>query len=739
MSESQRQHLEIDDDLTYLANDLTASQHEAVFSPAMPLCIIAGAGAGKTRVLTRRVARRLLDGSAKADATLVVTFTRKAATELSDRLSKLGVDETIRSGTFHGIAYALLQQYWQLRQMPVRTVLPNKTAIVRPLLEKSARRVTPSAIRQAVTEIDWAKARSIDVAGYSRLTRRPSLQLSQAEFCELYRDYELVKAKRGLVDFEDLLNLVAKALVQDAAFSHAISKQVRHIFVDEFQDVNTAQFQLLKALLSGQEPADLCVVGDDDQAIFGFTGAASRYVTEFASMWPGGSEMVLRDNFRSSPEIVDTAQMLFKGSQRSSDKIPDVHCSSGPKPLLVQHDSADEEAQWATQTLRSQRHLGVAWEDMAILVRTNAQVTLFEHALSAHRIPHIVRSRGSFLGSPEVRHVFARLHKARRPPGQPFTSFVAELCGISAESPRVAGPDADELAGPESSPASDSTDDSELNLRSLVELAHEYASSGLDLDVKKFHTYVSAAVGTDTGFVNAKGSVSLLTMHRSKGLEFSTVICAGLEEGLVPMAASRTQLAIDEERRLLFVAITRCKHNLFLSWAKSRTTNSGGRASRKPSRFLDGLTGIDRHFASGHHPDDARTSSEKNPDTAPQWTEWISKARHELSPNQSESSQEMPSGSVPGRRQKKAAVQILDRKRECNHDLFIALCQWRDELAASETRARQEILADPILLDIACVEPRSVADLAMIPGIDRVNLERYGPALLEISSSNSQS
>ena len=271
-------------DADKLLSDLNDRQREAVTTLASPLAILAGAGSGKTRVLTRRIAWLAAEGVLDARHVLALTFTRKAAGELSDRLGKLGVRRAVTSGTFHGLALAQLRRRWLDRGEAVPALLERKSRILAPLLGGG-----PSVGAEAAEvagEIEWAKARLIVPEGYEaavaaagRATPRPA-----GEIASLYDRYETEKARRRVVDFDDLLWGLADALETDAEFAAVIRWRHRHLFVDEFQDVNPAQFRLIRLWLGDRR--DLCVVGDDDQAVYGFTGADAGYPRSLRPPFP---------------------------------------------------------------------------------------------------------------------------------------------------------------------------------------------------------------------------------------------------------------------------------------------------------------------------------------------------------------------------------------------------------------------------------------------------------------------
>ncbi|MCC7078370.1 MAG: ATP-dependent helicase [Acidimicrobiia bacterium] len=588
--------------LTPPARDLTPAQHEAVYTEHRPLCVIAGAGSGKTRVLTRRIARRALDGSAPAAATTVVTFTRKAAGELRHRLSDLGVAESIRCGTFHAIAFGMLRDLWRMRGRTPRAVLPDKARIVRHIMDKGG--VPPRTIRLVAAEIEWAKARALRPEDYRAAADAAGREapVSPTAFLDVFVTYEREKRRRGLVDFEDLIGEATRALVDDAAFTHVAAAVTQHVYVDEFQDVNPAQHAFLEAMLAPHAtrgPADLCVVGDDDQTIFGFTGAGQEWLQGFARHWPGAHVISLEENFRCPPRILDAARALLVDSpHRHATKMQRAVSTTPGHVSLVSHATDSDELDWITATLVSHQGPRTPWDACAVLVRTNAEAARVAVALGAAGIPHTVGAGAGPLASTTARALLARLHREDHPPGEPFPAFVAEVV-----SEPIGAADTDVAQ------ASAAT--------TLVDLARDYAEAVTRPDVAGFTDFLRSTSGYDTpGPAVHPAEVAVLTMHRAKGLEFDVVVVPGLEEGNVPTVHARTPAALEEERRLLYVAMTRARRFLYLSWAALH--QRGGRIRpRRPSRYLRPIEEVTCHHAAADAP-------------SPNWESWLRRAREEL-------------------------------------------------------------------------------------------------------------
>jgi DNA helicase-2/ATP-dependent DNA helicase PcrA len=551
-----------------LLDDLDARQREAVTNPAAPLAIIAPAGSGKTRVLTRRIAYRVREGSADARHVLAVTFTRKAAGELAQRLRRLGVDATVTAGTFHALALAQLRGYATDRHRPPPNVLDRKTRVLAPLLGVSGPEAA-LAVADVSGEIEWAKARLIPPDRYvvaARAAGRRSARAPDA-VADVYARYEHEKRRRHLVDFDDLLLLTADAIATDADFAASQRWRFRHVFVDEFQDATPLQFRLLRAWLG--ERTDLCAVGDPAQSIYGFAGADASPLAEFARAFPGGQTVTLVHNYRSSAPVVAVAEAALAAPARPSGEPPRAVRLGGDHPTITEYaDDAAESAAVADACWRAFT-AGVPWNGMAILFRTNAQASLFETACTRRGVPFRLRDGASFAARPAVRLLLRRLRECEREaPTRHFADHLAELAIDleTDESARSVPPD--ELAE---------------HRDALLELAREYlAADGGRGSTAAFTAWLELATRGEQG--GAPG-VDLATFHRAKGLEWHTVFVCGLERGLVPISWASTADARAEERRLLHVALSRATDVLHVSWARVRTVGAR-RADRDPSSLL---------------------------------------------------------------------------------------------------------------------------------------------------------
>ncbi len=471
---------------------------------------------------------------------LALTFTRKAAGELRARLARLGVRQSVTAGTFHAIALAQLRRRSEEQGRAMPTLLERKVRILVPLLPARGREAALAAAEIA-SEIEWAKARLVKPDGYEhavilagRATPRPP-----AEVAAIFRSYEREKRKRGLVDFDDLISGCADVLERDPEFAAAQRWRFRHLFVDEFQDASAAQYRLLRSWLGDR--GDLCVVGDPDQAIYGFAGADASYLAGFgrwfpAEQFPDVGMVRLGSNYRSSPQVVAAAGAVLGPPGRRRPVI-EAAAADGPLPDFTEYDTAEDEARGVARALRATESAQLRYSRMAVLYRVNAQSALFEEALAREGVPFRVRGGGRFLDRPEVKVALDQLRASAR--AAPTRSFNEHLTDFAT--------DAEDLA-----------EERREHADALVRLGREYLEAeGGTGTVDGFLAFLQASLRGDDAGDHRDDAVELLTFHRAKGLEFDTLFVTGLEKGLVPISHAKTTEALDEEQRLLYVALSR--------------------------------------------------------------------------------------------------------------------------------------------------------------------------------------
>jgi len=680
-----------------LLDGLDAAQHAAVVSSSQPLCILAGAGSGKTRVLTRRIAHRIATGTADAEHVLALTFTRKAAGELRSRLRSLGVRDGVAAGTFHAIALAQLRQRWADRGQNPPVLLERKARLLAPLLPRAQAGGRPSATLQPAdlaAEIEWAKARMVAPAGYqaAALAAGRTPPVAAATMAALYQRYEDDKSRKGLVDFEDLLGLCARALAEDPEFAAAQRWRFRHLFVDEFQDVNPVQFHLLQGWMGdgiGRADSggpDLCVVGDPNQAIYAWNGADPTLLTGFAQRFPGAEVVRLDRNYRSTPQVVAVAgAVLAAGGQAQSAAIHAVR-PDGPAPIMRQFDTDVAEAQGVARALRRAHRPGVAWSQIAVLARTNAQLLVLDEHLRAAAIPTRVSGGGSLVRLPEIR---AALDQLRQAPGA--VAFVSRLADVEA------------LA------ADGGADERRRNLEALVRLGRDYAAVDSCPSVEGFVVWLGSGGRSDDVDVGAD-AVELSTFHRAKGLEWRIVVVTGLEKGLVPIGHADSPAAEAEERRLLYVALTRATDELNCTWADRRTFGSRT-VNRAPSPYLEPIQSTVAAMEHGGTP-----------------AEW--KARIDAERSRLRSLAGGRSGDGRGRRSGASGRPTLGDNAD--PAVLDALKGWRSAAARASGVPAYVIFHDSTLAAVAEARPASRAELLALPGLGPVKAERYGETLLAL-------
>ncbi len=671
-----------------LLDGLDPAQRDAVTAPVGPLVVLAGAGSGKTRVLTRRIAYRAAHGTLDPRHVLALTFTRRAAGELRTRLAGLGLHDLPTSGTFHALAYAQLRMWWTTTGRRPPVLLDRKGRLLARILDG---RTKPGDV---ATEIEWARARAITPDGYIDAAAQHGRRLSMppARVADAYRAYEEAKRRKGLVDFDDLLVHCADAIERDAAFAQAQRWRFRHLFVDEYQDLNGLQHRLLQAWLGERD--DICVVGDPNQAIYGWNGADAGYLQRFAQEVPATTVVHLDRNHRSTPAIVATAAAALRD-------LPPIQATrpEGPLPVLRAAPDDAAEATAVARAVRSRHHPGHPWSEQAVLVRTNAQLAVLERALTRAKIPYRVRGSVPFAELPEVAELVRPLHGSTAS----LRTWLGDLAA-SVEAQRqaaTAGNDAeDDIAG-DSTPAP-SPESTRLDLLdALVRLGHDLLEAEPTAPLGALPDWLVNATRADDGDDRRHDAVDLVTFHASKGLEWKVVHVAGLEDGFVPISHARSQAAHDEERRLLYVALTRAHDELYLTWAQQRTFGTRT-VARAPSPWLPGIEAClagQARAARGLAPHERRARLET--------------AREALA-------------AVTEGHQDPNLAPDATRAR------LRALRAWRRKAARASGVPDTVILSERALHKLAELHPHDADALAAVPGLGRLKAEQYADQLLAV-------
>ncbi len=636
-------------DVERIVAGLNPAQREAALATRGPVVILAGAGTGKTTTVTHRIAVQVASGAVAAERILAVTFTEKAAGELKSRLTALGV-QGVEARTFHAAALSQLGRLWERHtgdRLP--QVLDSKAPVIASLANglPPPHRFLPR--RELAGEIEWAKNRMLSPATYqeglAREAHEPPIppQLMQG----IFEGYERRKERTGRIDFEDMLGLAVR-LFDHHPYAAAEVRARHHAFtVDEYQDVNPLQQALLDRWLGGRD--DVCVVGDDYQTIYAFTGASPRYLLGFPERYPDAHVVRLQENYRSTPQILAVANALTP-ALGGFEKTLTPTLADGSNPTARPCADPDAEVMFVIGEVRRLQADGVPLEEIAVLYRINARSEPYEEAFAAAGVPYQVRD-GAFLRRPGPRAVLARLRTA----GGAVAEAVESITDALGYDPGVT-PEADEEVTRQS------------DLARLRALAAEFATVHPEGDLAGFVTELSARFAVER---SGRG-VNLLTYHRAKGLEFDAVFLPRLLAGELPFRRGRAEADPAEERRLLYVGITRARRWLFLSWPRE--------AKSSPSPFLREL-GVSPPVVAALPP----------------------RARTPVS-----------AGDGP----------MFDRLKE-----------WRRGRAKTDGVPAYVVFHDRTLAAIADARPRDWADLAAISGVGERKLDLYAEDVLAIVSA----
>ena len=561
-----------------LLDALDPEQREVALALTGPVCVLAGAGTGKTRAVTHRIAYGVRTGTYDPAAVLALTFTARAAGEMRTRLRDLGV-AGVQARTFHSAALRQLGYFWPLTiGGPAPRVMQNKAQLVAGAAQRVGVPVDRIAVRDLAAEIEWARVSLVTAEDYPRaagaIARAAPAGQDHATVARLLDAYEDVKTERGVIDFEDALLVLAGLLQSRQDVAEQVRRQYRHFVVDEYQDVSPLQQHLLDQWLGGRH--ELCVVGDPSQTIYSFTGATPHHLLSFTAHHPGARVVELIRDYRSTPEVVDLANRLLTGARRPADRQQGAlrlvaQQPSGPPVAFSEHEDDETEARAVAARIQALVTEGLALEEIAVLFRTNAQSEVYEAALTDAGLAYVLRGGERYFARAEIRKAMVYLRGAARssadePVGQVVRDILANV-GWTPDPPAARGAAREQWEA----------------LQALVRLADDVAERGgdlravvLDLEERSAAQHAPAVAG-----------VTLASLHAAKGLEWEAVFLVGLSEGLLPISLAETDAAVAEERRLLYVGITRARRHLQLSYARARTP--GGRQSRSVTRFLEDL------------------------------------------------------------------------------------------------------------------------------------------------------
>lgn len=683
---------------------LDDEQREAVLAARGPLCVLAGAGTGKTRTITHRIAHLVANGHVAAGQVLAVTFTSRAAGEMRARLRAMdaGGDGvavgSVQALTFHAAARRQLQYFWPRVVGDTRwELLDTKFSVVAQAASRSRLQVSTDDVRDLAGEIEWAKASLISPEGYAAAVAKIArdIPLDAEKVSTVYAAYEKLKANRdgvALLDFDDLLLHTAGAIENDAAVAAEFRDRYRCFVVDEYQDVTPLQQRVLDAWLGNRD--DLTVVGDANQTIYSFTGATPRFLLDFSRQFPESTVVRLERDYRSTPQVVSLANQVIAAARGrvAGSKLHLIgQRAPGPSPTFHEHPDEVAEAASVARSIKRLVQSGTAPAEIAVLYRINAQSEAYEEALTAAGVPFQVRGGEGFFSRQEIRQSLVALQRASERGAEgdlpEIVRAVLEPLGLTAEPPT--GTKARERWEA---------------LSALAELVDDEVAARPDLEFAAL--MAELRLRADARHAPVVQGVTLASLHAAKGLEWDAVYLVGLADGTLPishaLAHGPDSEAVEEERRLLYVGITRARMHLELSWALARTP--GGRQGRRPSRFLNGI--------------------------APQ-------SRAEPAPNKPRKQK----GPTPRCRVCNAVLTtapsiMLRRCETCSVDidneLLAQLKDWRLRTAKELKVPAYVVFTDNTLIAIAESMPGDDEALVAIPGIGARKLEQFGPDVLEL-------
>jgi DNA helicase-2/ATP-dependent DNA helicase PcrA len=687
---------------------LDDEQREAVLAARGPLCVLAGAGTGKTRTITHRIAHLVADGHVAAGQVLAVTFTSRAAGEMRSRLRAMDTTPgasvaAVQALTFHAAARRQLQYFWpRVVGSTGWELLDRKFAVVAQAANRARLQVSTDDVRDLAGEIEWAKASLITPEGYVAAVTEISrdIPLDAEKIAAIYAGYETLKANRDgrtLLDFDDLLLHTAAAIENDVAVASEFRDRYRCFVVDEYQDVTPLQQRVLDAWLGDRD--DLTVVGDANQTIYSFTGATPRYLLDFSRRFPESTVVRLERDYRSTPQVVSLANRVItaaRGRMAGSKLHLIGQRPPGPEPKFNEHPDEAAEATAVARTIKKLIDSGTAASEIAVLYRINAQSEVYEEALTAAGIPFQVRGGEGFFSRQEIRQSLVALQRAadRGAEGE-LPSMVREILeplGLTAEAPTGA-----------------KARERWEALTSLAELVDDEVAARPELELPAL--VAELKLRADARHPPVVQGVTLASLHAAKGLEWDAVYLVGLADNTLPISHALVHgpdsEAVEEERRLLYVGITRARMYLELSWALAR--NAGGRQSRRPSRFLNGIA--------------PQTQSQPEP----------SKPRRQR-------------GATPRCRVCNAVLTaapaiMLRRCETCSVDiddeLLAQLKEWRLRISKELSVPAYVVFTDNTLIAIAESLPGDDAALVAIPGIGARKLEQFGADVLALVSARS--
>ncbi|ROP64619.1 Rep family ATP-dependent DNA helicase [Curtobacterium sp. PhB130] len=560
---------------------LDAEQRTVATTLLGPVAVLAGAGTGKTRAITHRIAYGVATGTYSPAHVLALTFTTRAAGELRSRLRALGAG-SVQARTFHAAAMSQLSYFWpDTVGGHAPKIVESKARMIAHAADTIGMHVDKPVLRDLAAEVEWRKVQRLTLDEYeaAAVDRVMPRETSPARVIDLMRAYERLKDDRRQMDFEDVLLATLGMVETEPRVASYVRQQYRFFVVDEYQDVSPVQHDLLRAWLGDRQ--DLCVVGDASQTIYSFAGASSKYLLGFGSEFPRGSVLRLERNYRSTREVVNAANALMRGRPgaldlAAQDPVP------GPEPVVVPCVHDGDEAATIARRITDLVSEGGAYGDCAVLFRVGAQSAALEAALGRSGIPYRVQGGTRFFDRPEVKLAVHHMRgEAIRQTDDELTRRVGLVLQVSGWTPTP----------PEGTGAVREQWDA---LQAIMGLAED-APAGTTMQQFTQDLVDRAATHHEPEL----DAVTLATLHSSKGLEWPNVVIAGAAEGLLPISHATTDAEVDEERRLFYVGLTRARRTVTITWSRQGSTRGGARA---PSRFL---AAIDTHTGGAAAPADA--------------------------------------------------------------------------------------------------------------------------------------
>ena len=557
---------------------LDAEQRTVARTLLGPVAVLAGAGTGKTRAITHRIAYGVATGTYSPNHVLALTFTTRAAGELRSRLRALGAG-AVQARTFHAAAMSQLGYFWpDTVGGHAPGLVESKGRVIAHAADTIGLRVDTPVLRDLAGEVEWRKVQRLTYDEYEAAASERTMprDTSPSRVVDLMRAYERLKDDRRQMDFEDVLLLTLGMVESEPRVASFVRQQYRFFVVDEYQDVSPVQHDLLRAWLGGRD--DLCVVGDASQTIYSFTGASSRYLLGFGSEFPRASVLRLERNYRSTREVVLAANALMRGQPGALDLVAQ-ETTPGPEPVVLPCVHDGDEAATIARRIAELVTGGAAYGDCAVLFRVGAQSAAIESALARNGIPYRVQGGKRFFDRPEVKLAVHHMRgEAVRQTDDELlrrVELVLQISGWTRTAPEGTGAVREQWEA----------------LQAIMQLAE---NAPADTTMQQFTADLVDRAATH--HEPELDAVTLATLHSSKGLEWPHVVLAGVAEGLLPISYATTDAGIDEERRLFYVGITRARRSLTMTWSAQGSSRGGPRVA---SRFL---AAIGTHTADAERP-----------------------------------------------------------------------------------------------------------------------------------------